>query len=122
MTPPPLFVTIFINILFYLLYVRPSIDFMSKIAFIGLGSNSSDKLQMLRRARILLNIHIAPIIAKSRIYYTEPWGYAEQEEFVNQVISVSASVSPRDLLNGLHQIEKTMQKQKITQSAAGEKN
>ena len=85
---------------------------MPKIAYIGLGSNSQDKMQMLLRARILINICIAPIQAKSDIYCTEPWGFAEQEEFINQVVSIRTNMPPSELLSSLYHIERLLDKRK----------
>ena len=43
--------------------------------------------------------------AKSKVYETPPWGYAEQEKFFNQVVQVKTYVKPEPLLKHLKRLE-----------------
>jgi 2-amino-4-hydroxy-6-hydroxymethyldihydropteridine diphosphokinase len=43
--------------------------------------------------------------AKSKVYETPPWGYTEQEKFLNQVVKVITYVEPEPLLKHLKRLE-----------------
>jgi 2-amino-4-hydroxy-6-hydroxymethyldihydropteridine diphosphokinase len=73
--------------------------------FIGIGSNMGDRVGNCRRAiesigekMLLCNI--------SSFYETEPWGYAEQEDFINCVVEVTTSLGTGELLTLLQKIER----------------
>ena len=53
---------------------------MSK-AVIALGSNVGDTLSNLKKAVRLLEDVGCRVLAKSKLYLTEPWGYADQDDF-----------------------------------------
>ena len=46
------------------------------------------------------------ILDFSPVYQTEPWGYFDQPEFLNQVLAVETSLSPHELLEYIKGIEK----------------
>ncbi len=78
---------------------------MSERVFIGLGTNLGDRQENLARARELLSEKLS-LTAVSRIYETEPWGYADQPKFLNQVIAGETELTPTRLLDFLKRIEK----------------
>src|SRR5262245_33888202 len=43
--------------------------------------------------------------AKSRVYETPPWGYADQPKFLNQAVRVDTYVGPEPLLKHLKRLE-----------------
>jgi len=45
-------------------------------------------------------------LARSSDYRTPPWGFADQPPFINAVIAVATSLSPRDLLARALKIER----------------
>ena len=45
---------------------------------------------------------------KSHLYETEPWGNAEQDPFLNQVLMVNTSLEPRQILEEITKIEREM--------------
>lgn len=68
-------------------------------ALIGLGSNLGDKAANLDRAIALLTADGAVRErARSRYYRTAPWGYTEQDWFVNACVRVATTLSPQALL------------------------
>lgn len=86
---------------------------MKKIVYIGLGSNIGDKKGQLKQARAMIdNISHLEITQASSFYLTSPWGKLDQEDFINQVIEVSTSLLPEDLLNRLQEIEIKMGRQR----------
>ena len=75
-------------------------------AFLSLGSNMGDRLEYLSKAiDKIAQIQGCNILNKSSIYETEPWGYENQEAFLNLCISIETSLSPYELLESLQTIE-----------------
>ncbi len=68
-------------------------------AFLGLGSNLGDRLTNLQRAVDLLDARDGlRVVRSSRVYETDPVG-PPQPDFLNAVIEVETSLTPRDLLD-----------------------
>lgn len=61
----------------------------------------------LETARQELSLQVN-ILDCSSIYQTEPWGYLDQPEFLNQVLAVETSLSPRELLEYVKEIEQNI--------------
>jgi 2-amino-4-hydroxy-6-hydroxymethyldihydropteridine diphosphokinase len=74
------------------------------IVYIGLGTNLGDRLANLAAALQALPPSIL-ILEASPIYETSPWGYADQPDFLNQVIKAQTELTPQDLLVYLKQWE-----------------
>lgn len=83
-------------------------------AYLGLGSNSDDRAIMLKRARILINIHLGVVTSLSRLYDTQPWGYHAQANFTNQVIEIRTTLEPKTLHSRLLKIEAHLGKHKTS--------
>jgi 2-amino-4-hydroxy-6-hydroxymethyldihydropteridine diphosphokinase len=78
-----------------------------------LGSNVSDRIGMIARAISCLACHGDIVLRKvSCLYLTEPWGYAEQEDFVNAVAQVDTHLGPQELLAKVKTIENGLGRQK----------
>jgi len=76
-------------------------------AFLGLGSNVGDSRQILRRA--ILRVGGLPgtrVVACSALYRTAPVGRQDQADFLNQVIEIQTSLSPRALLAAVLEVER----------------
>lgn len=72
--------------------------------FLSLGSNLGDREANLK----LILSELLPeveVIKESSIYQTEPWGFMDQPDFLNQVLSVKTSLAPHDLLIYVKNIE-----------------
>jgi 2-amino-4-hydroxy-6-hydroxymethyldihydropteridine diphosphokinase len=68
-------------------------------AFLALGGNVGDVRATFERAIALLCGDAAMrLIARSSDYRTPPWGVTDQPAFVNAVIAVATSLSPKRLL------------------------
>lgn len=50
------------------------------------------------------------LLEQSSFYHTEPWGYRNQDDFINLVIKIKTSRSPFDLLSCLQDVEKKLAK------------
>ena len=71
-----------------------------------IGSNLGDRTAQMQRAKALIKRDIGPIIKESQLYETQPWGYPDQPWFLNQVLEITTSESPENILAHLKQIEK----------------
>lgn len=79
------------------------------IAFVGIGTNMGDRLSNIKKAIEALNLlPNTKIESVSNIYETEPWGFKEQDNFLNGVIKLNTKLSPTALLGGLLGIEAAM--------------
>jgi len=75
-------------------------------AFLGLGSNLGDRRDNLAQARArVAALPGTRLLAESRLYLTRPVGRADQPDFLNQVVEVETTLSPRALLGYLKQME-----------------
>ena len=75
-------------------------------AFVGLGSNLGDRQEMLKQARQLLAALPGTTLAHaSSLYVTAPVGGPEQDDYLNQVVELLTSLSPRELLKAIGRIE-----------------
>jgi 2-amino-4-hydroxy-6-hydroxymethyldihydropteridine diphosphokinase len=81
---------------------------MSK-AYLGLGSNIEPRLEFLRTAAYKINKNSQIEIKKeSSVYITKPYGYLEQEDFLNAVLLIETFLNPEKLLDAILNIEKEM--------------
>ncbi|MEA3451185.1 MAG: 2-amino-4-hydroxy-6-hydroxymethyldihydropteridine diphosphokinase [Bacteroidota bacterium] len=77
---------------------------MEKV-ILSLGSNIGNRRNTLFSAIEKINSRIGNIYRKSSIYETEPWGFDNENLFLNMAISVESELSPRKILNIIHEIE-----------------
>ncbi len=85
--------------------------------FLSLGSNLGHKRKNLEQGRALLVQGGAKILRASSVYRTQPIGDKNQPWFYNQVIKISSSLSPYDLLRLIKKIEERLGRKPT--SAAG---
>ena len=78
-------------------------------AFIGLGSNLGDRLDIISRAiKALGAVSGARVVQVSTVIETEPCGGPPQGPFLNAAIELETGLSPTALLRVLQQIEVTL--------------
>lgn len=76
------------------------------IAYLGLGSNVGNREEYLAGAVAQLARHPGVEVKRtSSVYQTEPWGYTDQERFLNAVVEVFTGLSPAELLGAVRDIE-----------------
>jgi 2-amino-4-hydroxy-6-hydroxymethyldihydropteridine diphosphokinase len=80
---------------------------MPVTAYIGIGSNMGDRKANCLRAIELLS-GAGRVTAVSSLYYTEPVGYKEQEDFINAAAALETALSPHELLAACMAIEQAM--------------
>ena len=77
--------------------------------YISLGTNMGNKKENLEKAiKEIANIKDTFIIKESKIIETEPFGYKEQDDFLNSCIGIKTLLTPREILKELLSIEKKM--------------
>jgi len=74
------------------------------IVYLSLGSNLDNRLANLKEAISALPPQME-VKAKSHVYETPPWGYAEQPMFLNQVLMAKTYLEPEPLLRHLKRLE-----------------
>lgn len=77
---------------------------MTHKIYIALGTNLGVRMDNLNIAITSLSPEIV-LLQRSRVYETEPWGYADQPAFLNMVVSAETELSPFDLLKKLKGLE-----------------
>ncbi|MEE8434845.1 MAG: 2-amino-4-hydroxy-6-hydroxymethyldihydropteridine diphosphokinase [bacterium] len=75
------------------------------IAYIGLGSNISAELNLPAASALLAQSPGIVLKRVSPVYRTPPWGYADQESFLNAVAAVETTLPPLGLLDALQAVE-----------------
>ena len=79
---------------------------MDDVAYVALGSNIGDREAHLRAAsERIASIAGVTVIAATPIEETAPVGPVSQPAFLNQMMALRTSLSPRALLDALHAIE-----------------
>jgi 2-amino-4-hydroxy-6-hydroxymethyldihydropteridine diphosphokinase len=82
---------------------------MSEWAFVALGSNLGDREGALREAaREIARLPGTIVAAASEVEETAPLGSVSQGKYLNQMLLLRTSLSPRALLEGLLSIEHRM--------------
>jgi 2-amino-4-hydroxy-6-hydroxymethyldihydropteridine diphosphokinase len=84
-------------------------------AFLGLGSNLGDRRQLLQDAVGTLSDPDAGLgfVAVSPVYQTDPVGGPEQEPFLNLVVELDTTLSPRELLAVCHRLESAAERVRV---------
>lgn len=80
----------------------------SESVFVLLGSNLGDRELLVNQACKMMDERCGEIVAKSRLYESEPWGFQAEYWFLNQVIVLKTTLSPDDLMRKLLSIEKEL--------------
>lgn len=79
------------------------------IVYLSLGSNKEDRISNIQQANTLLNgVEGIEVIRTSAFYETEPWNMKSKQWFVNAVLEVKTTLTPRELLEQCQRIEKQM--------------
>ena len=85
---------------------------MVHTVYLGLGSNLGDREATILKAYEEIERLIGVIRRRSAFYYSEPWGFESAHAFVNTVVMVETSLTPRQLLRRTQQIERLLGKTK----------
>lgn len=93
-------------VLMHLDYASVKIERGWHKAYIGVGSNMGDRAAYLNLAkdRLEKNAWIRNIRA-AKVIETEPYGFLDQDQFLNTVFEIETLLEPRELLEELQKIE-----------------
>jgi 2-amino-4-hydroxy-6-hydroxymethyldihydropteridine diphosphokinase len=76
------------------------------IVYISVGSNMGDRLQNCRQGiKSLTESGPSRVLAKSRVYMTEPVDYKEQDWFINMMVKLETTLDPFLLLDRIESIQ-----------------
>ena len=79
------------------------------IAYLSLGSNQGDRIGYIQQATSLLNLtDNISIVRTSAFYESEPWNMSTETWFVNAVLEIKTSLTPKELLNECKRIERQL--------------
>lgn len=78
-----------------------------------LGTNLGNRENNLQLAISLLTGLVGNLIKQSSIYETAAWGLENQPNFLNQIIILSTSQSPKFLMKTILKIEKKMGRERL---------
>ena len=81
------------------------------IYYLSLGSNMGDKSENLNRAIEALKT-LGDVKKISNLHVTKPWGYREQEDFLNCAIEFESPMKPKDALRAIKGIEQRIGREK----------
>ncbi len=73
--------------------------------YILLGSNRGNSWEYLAKAIELVSLHAGNVFQQSSVYETEPWGFSDEQNFLNQAIEIRTEQSPEELLKTLNAVE-----------------
>jgi 2-amino-4-hydroxy-6-hydroxymethyldihydropteridine diphosphokinase len=79
-------------------------DHQSERIYLSLGTNLGNREANLEAVKAELPPEVI-ILDASPIYETEPWGFLDQPDFLNQVLAVETSLKPSELLEHIKGIE-----------------
>jgi 2-amino-4-hydroxy-6-hydroxymethyldihydropteridine diphosphokinase len=83
---------------------------VSRVGYLGLGSNTGDRVANLRTARDLLDAAGRVVVtASSSLYETEPQGEVlDQPDFLNAVVRIETGLEPEELLDACKRVERDL--------------
>lgn len=85
-----------------------------KSAYLGIGSNIRDRKEnCLEAIRLIGESPFISVIKRSSLYETEPVGYKDQPAFINCVIEIETTLTPRKLLEVCQGIEESLGRERV---------
>lgn len=82
-------------------------------AYVGLGSNLEQPMQQLQHARAALaTLEGCRQLTMAGVYASEPMGPKDQPDYLNSAAALLTTLSPRDVLAQLQQIENSQGRQR----------
>ena len=89
-------------------------------AFLGLGGNVGDSRATLHRAVAMLNDgRNIKMLARSSDYQTPAWGVENQAPFVNLCVAVETTLTPHQLLQRIHEVERELGRNRAAETRWG---
>ena len=76
--------------------------------YLLLGGNIGDRLQYLNNAKIELEKQIGKCVNQSGVYETKPWGFEHCTFFLNQLLVITTTLAPHQVLDTILEIEQKL--------------
>jgi 2-amino-4-hydroxy-6-hydroxymethyldihydropteridine diphosphokinase len=83
------------------------------IVYLSLGSNIGERARNIARAMEALPSYGARVVKQSSLYETEPVELRAQDWFLNCVVEVETNLQPRELMQALLKIERSMGRERL---------
>lgn len=80
--------------------------------FLGIGTNLGDKEENITQAVDHIADSIGHMVMVSSYFYSKPWGFESDNDFVNVVVMVESDFSPTSILHITQRIEEEMGREK----------
>lgn len=72
------------------------------------GGNRGDVEHLPMQAAELIAKRVGRVVRTSHCYESAPWGFEAENCFWNQVLVVESELSPRELLDAIHEVEQKL--------------
>lgn len=83
-------------------------------AYLGIGTNIGDRLNNLNDAiEHIKQFENTEITKISKVYETRPWGYTNQNDFLNLCVSIDTNLKPEELLQKCLEVELKLKRERI---------
>ena len=87
--------------------------------YLALGSNLGNREENILRAVKKIQELVGTVECQSALFDTEPWGFSSENRFLNAVVRVKTSLTPRQVLVITKKIEKSLGRKKKSQTKNG---
>ena len=83
-------------------------------ALLSLGSNMGDSIATINLALKKIGaIAGVELLKKSSLYRTKPWGYKEQQDFINAACMINTKLTALELLHRLQDLEQEFHRERL---------
>ena len=76
--------------------------------YLSLGSNQGDRAGYVDAACRAIEEACGRIVRRSGDYYSAPWGYESDKEYLNIAVAVESDMQPLELLHATQEIERAL--------------
>lgn len=84
--------------------------------YLALGSNIGNKEENIKRAYGMIEERAGSIVRESALFYSKPWGFVSDNDFINSVVCIKTMMTPRQLLKVTQEIERDMGRERKSQN------
>lgn len=85
------------------------------IVYLGIGGNRGSRLQNIEFALKGIQKYVGEVLKTSSLYLSEPWGYTDNEYYLNAVVKVQTKLKPQQLLKTCLSIEEKLLRTRCTE-------
>jgi 2-amino-4-hydroxy-6-hydroxymethyldihydropteridine diphosphokinase len=93
----------------------------TETVYISIGSNLGERELNLQKAIFLIQKRVGAVVRISSVYNTPSWGF-ESEDFLNACLQLETNLSPKELLEELLNIEKTLGRERSSEGEYQSRN